>query len=275
MPRTRSLAWTELKIGVLTIAAVVITAVTIFFLTGDRGFPWQRYSLKTRFANVPGLKAGSPVRVAGAGRRHGDQRRPGRRTGRGDLRSEPGGPGSHHDQFGGDARLGFAARRERGRHHRVGVGHADPRVGLRAAGTRRRRSCRDLADQVGDGVENLTALIADIRGGRGTVGKLMTDDQLYAELNRFAASASDADRRPAKRPRHARPAAERSPRRRIARGVAGQHRDADPPHQRRRGQPRQAVERRRVLDDRSPRPRRTSTRVAAQHQRAARAPPAS
>ena len=65
MPRTRSLAWTELKVGVLTITAVVITAVTIFFLTGDRGFPWQRYSLKTRFASVPGLKAGSPVRVAG------------------------------------------------------------------------------------------------------------------------------------------------------------------------------------------------------------------
>ena len=65
MPRTRSLAWSELKVGALTITAVVITALTIFFLTGDRGFPWQRYSLKTRFASVPGLKAGSPVRVAG------------------------------------------------------------------------------------------------------------------------------------------------------------------------------------------------------------------
>ena len=65
MPRTRSLAWSELKIGVLTIVAIVITAVTIFMLTGDRGFPWQRYSLKTRFESVPGLKRGSPVRVAG------------------------------------------------------------------------------------------------------------------------------------------------------------------------------------------------------------------
>ena len=34
-------------------------------LTGGRGFFWQRYTLKTRFANVAGLKAGSPVRVAG------------------------------------------------------------------------------------------------------------------------------------------------------------------------------------------------------------------
>ena len=65
MPRTRSLAWSELKIGVLTIVAVVIAATTIFMLTGGRGFFWQRYNLKTRFDNVAGLKSGSPVRVAG------------------------------------------------------------------------------------------------------------------------------------------------------------------------------------------------------------------
>ena len=36
MPRTRSLAWSELKIGILTIVAIVIAAVTIFMLTGGR-----------------------------------------------------------------------------------------------------------------------------------------------------------------------------------------------------------------------------------------------
>src|SRR3954447_2177289 len=65
MPRTRSLAWSELKIGLTTIAAVIITAVLIFSLTGSKGFSWQRYTLKTRFPNVAGLATGSPVRVAG------------------------------------------------------------------------------------------------------------------------------------------------------------------------------------------------------------------
>jgi phospholipid/cholesterol/gamma-HCH transport system substrate-binding protein len=65
MPRTRSLAWSELKIGVLTITAVVIAAVAIFLVTGGTGFFWQRYSLKTRFPSVAGLKPGSPVRLAG------------------------------------------------------------------------------------------------------------------------------------------------------------------------------------------------------------------
>src|SRR6476646_4729738 len=65
MPRTRSLAWSELKIGVLTIIAVAIAAVLIFTLTGTRGFSWQRYTLKARFGNVAGLAKRSPVRVAG------------------------------------------------------------------------------------------------------------------------------------------------------------------------------------------------------------------
>src|SRR5438128_2306217 len=65
MPRTRSLAWSELKIGVLMIVAVGIAGVLVFSLTGSRGFFWQRYTLKTRFAAVPGLTPGSPVRVAG------------------------------------------------------------------------------------------------------------------------------------------------------------------------------------------------------------------
>src|SRR5215470_1649259 len=65
MPRTRSLAWSELRIGVVVILAIIIAAALIFSLTGTKGFSWQRYTLKTRFPNVAGLAKGSPVRVAG------------------------------------------------------------------------------------------------------------------------------------------------------------------------------------------------------------------
>jgi phospholipid/cholesterol/gamma-HCH transport system substrate-binding protein len=188
MPRTRSLAWTELKVGVLTIAAVIITAVTIFFLTGDRGFPWQRYSLKTRFGSVPGLKAGSPVRVAGL-----------------DV-----GTVSNVALAGEQVEVIFEVSQEvRDRITTNSVATlgsvsllGESAVDITASGSgtpipewgyvpqgRAAAQLSDLAGEVGDGVENLSALIADIRGGRGTVGKLMTDDQLYAELQRFAASA--------------------------------------------------------------------------------------
>ena len=54
MPRTRSLAWSELKIGVLTIVALVIAAVTDLHADRQQGFFWQRYTLKTRFPTSPG-----------------------------------------------------------------------------------------------------------------------------------------------------------------------------------------------------------------------------
>ena len=34
-------------------------------------------------------------------------------------------------------------------------------------------------------------MIHDMRSGSGTVGKLLTDEQLYVELNKFVASAGD------------------------------------------------------------------------------------
>ena len=188
MPRTRSLAWSELKVGVLTIAAIVILALTIFFLTGDRGFPWQRYSLKTRFASVPGLKAGSPVRVAGL-----------------DV-----GTVTNVALAGNQVEVTFELSqdvRERITTDSVAtlgsvslLGESAVDITASASGTpipewgyvpqgRTAAQFTDLASEVGDGVQNLSALISDIRSGRGTVGKLMTDEQLYAELNRFAVSA--------------------------------------------------------------------------------------
>src|SRR5688500_20021065 len=65
MPRTRSLAWAELKIGLMTLFALGMATLLIFLLSGEGGFFWQRYSLKTVFTNVAGLKPGAPVRVAG------------------------------------------------------------------------------------------------------------------------------------------------------------------------------------------------------------------
>src|SRR5436190_19425024 len=65
MPRTRSLAWSELKIGIVSLFAIAIAAVLIFMVSGEGGFFWQRYSLKTVFTNIQGLKEGAPVRVAG------------------------------------------------------------------------------------------------------------------------------------------------------------------------------------------------------------------
>lgn len=190
MPRTRSLAWSELKIGVLTISAIVIGALLVFSLTGSRGFFWQRYSLKTRFGNVAGLAAGSPVRVAGvqvgsvkavefAGEQVDvvfDMRK--------DMRDRI--------TTGSVAKLGSVSL--------LGEGAIDitpstsgtpiPEWGYVPAG-KVPPQLSDVTDQASVGIGELTGLIHDVRNGRGTVGKLMTDERLYTELHQFVASAND------------------------------------------------------------------------------------
>ena len=65
MPRTRSLAWAELKFGLIAVFALVMAGLLIFAVGGSSGFFWQNYPLKVKFDNVAGLMEGSPVRVAG------------------------------------------------------------------------------------------------------------------------------------------------------------------------------------------------------------------
>jgi hypothetical protein len=52
MPRTRTLAWSQLKIGILAVAAFALATMLIFAVGGDAGIFSGRYHLKTRFPNA-------------------------------------------------------------------------------------------------------------------------------------------------------------------------------------------------------------------------------
>lgn len=193
MPRTRSLAWSELKIGVLTIAAIVIATLTIFLLTGGRGFFWQRYDLKARFGNVAGLKPGSPVRVAGV--EVGSVKAVDLVDDKVDVSLEVNKEYRSRITDRSTATLGSVSL--------LGESAVDispatsgapiPDWGYVPPG-RAPSSLSDITDRAGQGIEELTGLIGDVRHGKGTVGKLMTDDQLYAELNRFVTTAGTLTR---------------------------------------------------------------------------------
>jgi len=189
MPRTRSLGWSELKIGVLTIAAVVITAVLVFSLTGTKGFFWQRYSLKTRFTNVAGLNPGSPVRVAGV--EVGTVREIQFAGEQVDVTFEVKKAVQPRITDRSVARLGSVSLLgESAIDITPSSGTPIPEWNYVPQGPAV-TALADVTEQAGQGITELTALIKDVRGGRGTVGKLMTDEALYTELHRFARSAGD------------------------------------------------------------------------------------
>jgi phospholipid/cholesterol/gamma-HCH transport system substrate-binding protein len=189
MPRTRSLAWSELKIGILGVAAVVLATMLVFAVGGQGGLPWQRYELKTTFENVQGLKSGAVVRVAGV--------EVGKVT---DVR------------FAGaavevvmevsenmQALITTESRASIGSLSLLGEPVVDvspsqqgtplPDGGFVPSG-RAPGQLSDVAANASRGLEQATALIADIRQGKGSLGKLVTDDEFYREINQFVSAAA-------------------------------------------------------------------------------------
>jgi phospholipid/cholesterol/gamma-HCH transport system substrate-binding protein len=193
MPRTRSLAWAQLKVGIVAVVALALAIIMIFLVSGEGGMFWQRYSLKTTFDNIAGLKEGAPVRVAGvevgsvkALEFIGDRVEVTFQLSK-DMQSRV--TTSSVATLGSVSLLGEAA---------VDItsssqGTPIPEWGYvptgRAAG-----SISEVATQASRGLEEATRLLADVRSGRGTVGKLFTDDALYAEINRFVDAAENVAR---------------------------------------------------------------------------------
>src|SRR5213079_442867 len=48
----------------------------------------------------------------------------------------------------------------------------------------------DVAETANEGIVQATALLKDIREGKGSVGKLFSEDKLYRDLNAFVESAN-------------------------------------------------------------------------------------
>src|SRR5215472_9528934 len=64
MAQHKQLTWTELRVGLFVLAGAVLLAVVIFYVTGGGGWG-PKYRLRTFLPEVDGLTTGAPVRVDG------------------------------------------------------------------------------------------------------------------------------------------------------------------------------------------------------------------
>jgi phospholipid/cholesterol/gamma-HCH transport system substrate-binding protein len=188
MPRTRSLAWSELKVGIVAVTAIALAVMLIVAVGGQGGFTWNQYELRTKFPNVQGLKSGAVVRLAGVE------------------------VGKVKDiQFAGADvevlfRVNEAMQSRITDQSRAAIGSlsllGEPIIEISPAAAgrplqdgeyipsgRTPGQISDVAASATAGLEQATLLMQDIRAGKGTVGKLFTDDELYREVNAFIASA--------------------------------------------------------------------------------------
>jgi phospholipid/cholesterol/gamma-HCH transport system substrate-binding protein len=190
MPRTRSLGWAELKIGIVTAFAIIMAMTLIFLLSGEGGFFWQRYSVKTLFPNAAGLKPGAPVRLAGVEVGSvaevdlaGNQVEVVMEINRGYQRQVT---TASRASLGSVSLLGESAVDITASSSGTPVpewGYVDSGP---AAG-----SLTEVTTKAAEGIEQLTVILQEIRGGRGTIGRLITDDGLYREMNTLVSAAED------------------------------------------------------------------------------------
>jgi phospholipid/cholesterol/gamma-HCH transport system substrate-binding protein len=193
MPRTRSLAWSELKIGIVSLFALVIAAMTIFMVSGEGGFFWQRHSIKTIFSDIQGLKEGAPVRVAGV--EVGSVTKMDFVGDRVEVTMEVGNEQRSRITNRSVASLGSVSL----------LGEAAVDITANSQGTpiadwgyvssgSAPGSLSTAATAATRSLETTNALLEDIRSGRGTLGRLMTDETLYNQLNDFVSSAEAVTR---------------------------------------------------------------------------------
>ena len=189
MPRTRSLAWSELKIGIVAVASIALAVLLIVAVGGQGGFTWQQYELVTRFPDVKGLKSGAVVRVAGV----------------------EVGKVSEVELTGSEVEVRLKVNEEnRPRittESRASIGSlsllGEPVIDISPStqGTplkdgdfleagRAPGQLADVAEGATQSLQQVTGILQDIRSGRGTVGKLFTDEQVYREVNGLIASAN-------------------------------------------------------------------------------------
>src|SRR5918993_1577308 len=184
MPRTRSLAWSELKIGLIAVIAIALAVMLIIAVGGQGGFSWNRYELKTKFANVQGLKSGAVVRVAGVevGKVSGVAFDGAEVLVTLEVNEE------HQQRITEESRATIGSLSLLGepiieitpasQGRALQNGEFVPSA--RAAG-----QIADVAAGATDALGQATEMLRDIRAGKGSVGKLFTDDQLYRDIHGF------------------------------------------------------------------------------------------
>jgi phospholipid/cholesterol/gamma-HCH transport system substrate-binding protein len=65
LPSQKQLKWSELRVGITVIVAILILAFLLFLMSGTNGLFTSRITLMSYFDNAQGLRPGAPVRLSG------------------------------------------------------------------------------------------------------------------------------------------------------------------------------------------------------------------
>ncbi len=183
--KSKTLTWTELRVGVVVVLSLLVLAATILYVGGGGGTPFaQRYLVKALMTDVNGLKPGAPVRVGGV-----------------DVgavtRVGFGGEGSHglvEIEMRLDrrvqARVTTASKVTLGSLGLLGEKAVD--IGAAAGGTpigdggylaaAAEDPFKGLLSDASSSTQHLKKILSRMDAGEGLIGKALRDDELYVRM---------------------------------------------------------------------------------------------
>ena len=192
MPSQEKKRWAQLRVGLLAVGALTIFAVLVFLLTSSRGFLKSRSDIYTYLDDSAAVAIGAPVRLNGidVGR-----------IGSVDL---SGSSESNrvvkvtmqvNDDFlpsiPVDSQAGVAAENLLGTKY-INIKKGKSPMTVKAGSEIKSLDTREFDEVVQQGYSALASLdgilkkvdgiIDDIQGGKGTIGQLLSDDQLYKRV---------------------------------------------------------------------------------------------
>src|SRR5208283_4651129 len=159
MAQRKQLTWSELRVGLFVLVGLLILAVGIFYVTGADVFG-PKYRIKTYLPEVSGLATGAPVSLDGV-------------------------------EVGTVNQIRLLGNR----YVTITRGYTGVPLeeGQPVPGTEE-KAIKEVVERSADVLTNLQALSDDIKDlingvqrGRGTLGKLLTDEQVYNHLNSMLA----------------------------------------------------------------------------------------
>ncbi len=193
MAQRKQLTWTEMRVGLFVLAALVIVLVAIFFVTGGN-ILGPKYRLITYLPEVEGVQAGAPVDLDGVQigsvqsvelTPHPEDRMHGIKM---VLRIDK----KYQQQIRTDSAASLVTQGLLGDRYvtisRGLTGSAIPDNGVvpgveEAAMKQMVERGAELMSNLGALSDDLRGIVSQIQKGNGTLGKLMNDPSLYNHLN--------------------------------------------------------------------------------------------
>ena len=198
MAQRKQLTWTELRVGLFVVVALLVIAAAIFYVTGA-GFLGPKYRLRTYLPEVAGVSTGAPVRLDGVDIGNVESIKLVPRTA-GHIpeksrnieivmRLEK----RFQSDIMTDSTASLVTEGLLGNRY-VNITRGYTGVALKENQEVPGSAEKALSDVLSS-IQGLTAdvhnVIASLQEGKGTLGKLLTDDQAYNNLNGLLAKGND------------------------------------------------------------------------------------